>query len=288
MDPLSWAMLGSSALSGLANIGGGFLGAAGAAGQNDIARQNNQQMQQNYQQQRIDNMYYFEENWRRQQYNADSAWQRATNDMKAAGINPMLAYQKGGNPAASAVGVGSASPPSLQGAPANPGAEIGRGISNGVNSALNAAQTIQGFQSLNEKIKQTQAETARTKAEEIKTVADTEVSKEMVKNPEVYRELMRAQENSARAAAGASGAQAGLLGEQTKATAEDARRKNQFGDSVIGGIINTIQQMGKQAENRARTYSIEPAVPSPRRDSQIPHTPDALPWRRKGGGWTNR
>lgn len=34
-----------------------------------------------------------------QQQNADTVWQRGTRDMLAAGLNPMLAYSQGGNPA---------------------------------------------------------------------------------------------------------------------------------------------------------------------------------------------
>lgn len=242
MDPLTLGMLGSSALSGIANIAGGIMSAGGAAAQNETARQNNMQMQQNFQQQRIDQQYFFEENWRRQQYNADSVWQRAVNDMKAAGINPILSYQKGGNPAATSVGVGSAAAPSLQGAPANPGAEMGRGVAGAVNSALNAASTVQNLQNLAATVDKTKADTALTRASEIKTVADTEISREMVKNPEVYRNLMRAQEHAAKEAAGASGAQAGLSRTQTMATEQDARRKEQFGDSLGGSHLNTIQQ----------------------------------------------
>lgn len=239
------AMLGSSALSGIANIGGAFMSAGGAAAQNETVRQNNQQMQQNYQQGRTDTNYYFEENWKRQNAQADSVWQRAVKDMKLAGINPMLSYQKGGNPAASAVNAGQVAAPTLAGPPANPGAEMGRGIANSVSSALQAAHTVQNFSNLDANIKKTQAETSRTKAEEIKTVADTEISREMVKNPDVYRHLMRAQEHAAKEAAGASGAQAGLSRSQTTAVEQDARRKEQFGDSIIGNNLNSVQQMLK-------------------------------------------
>lgn len=291
MDPLTLGMLGSSALSGLANIGGGFISAGGASAQNETQRQANQMMQQNFNAQREDQRYFFNTNWERQQYNADTTWRRAVHDMKLAGINPMLAYQKGGNPAASAVGTSGAAAPTIQGDPTNPAGEVGRGLANGVTSALNAASTVQNFSNLNAQIQKTQAETSRTKAEEIKTVADTEISREMVKNPDVYRNLMRAQEHAAKEAAGASGAQAGLSRTQTLSEEQKARRTEQFGDSVLGNNLNSVQQMlrhlfntvnnlggisaanrgadrvgntAKQAYEGVKRFVIEPAPPASR------------------------
>lgn len=239
------ATLGASALSGLANIGGGFMSAGGAAAQNQFAREQAQQAQDNFKWQQQINLHMFEENWRRQQYNSDTAYQRAMNDMRAAGLNPMLAYSRGPAGVPSPVGGSAASAPSQASLPTNPQGEIGRGLARGVSSALEAANTVQNVDLLNQRVKtevdqqaKLKAETIRTAADTNKIIADTDVSKEMVKNPEVYRALMDAQGSAAKAAAG-------LSQMQTMATEQDARRKDQFGDSITGNNLNSVQQMLK-------------------------------------------
>lgn len=267
------AMLASAALSAGAQVGGGIMSAGGAAAQNETTRQNNAQMQANYQRTREDNMYYFEENWRRQQYNADSTYQRAMNDMRAAGLNPILAYQKGGNPVPSPVGASGASGPSLQSLPANPQGELGRGLSNAVSSALNAATTVQNLQAVNANVKKTEAETSLTKTNELKAVAETDYTKNKNLNPEVERDVMRAQENLARQAAATSGAQAGLFNEQRETVASDNRRKAGYGDSWLGNPVDSVVQILKQLWNsdtvRANRWGGGGSATSPRDTSRV-------------------
>lgn len=84
-----------------------------------------------------------------QQANSDTVWQRGVRDMQSAGLNPMLAYSQGGNPApAGAAGSGSQASAGSPGNAVNPYAAAG----------ASAGQWAQ--------IENVQAQTSKTKAEE--------------------------------------------------------------------------------------------------------------------------
>lgn len=143
MDPAT-ATLGAAAISGLANLGGGFMSASGAAAANaQNAQQNlaNMNMQRDF----FNSNQTFQNNvnvanWayqdkvnamQLQQIGAQNEWnaaqvgkqmdfqermsstayQRAMRDMRSAGLNPILAYQQGGasSPAGAAASGGAPS-----------------------------------------------------------------------------------------------------------------------------------------------------------------------------------
>lgn len=161
MDPL----IGAALISGVANLGGGFMSASGASQANAANQQMNwaqmnfqnnvnaanwehQQAvnQENWQhalhmlganqgfaQQQANTAYEFsagqaQENRNFQERMSNSAYQRATADMRAAGINPMLAYMQGGA-SSPAGGQASASPMGATGTASTSGASSGSGAS---------------------------------------------------------------------------------------------------------------------------------------------------------------
>lgn len=123
------AYLGAGALSAGSSIFGGLLGASGQSATNA------QQMAM-FQQQMQFNAAEAEKNRDFQKEMSSTAWQRGMSDMKAAGLNPILAANLGG---ASSPGGGAAS---IGGAPSlgNPGDFLGRGVSSAGGAAAMAAQ----------------------------------------------------------------------------------------------------------------------------------------------------
>nr|WAE43791.1 MAG: DNA pilot protein [Microviridae sp.] len=83
---------------------------------------------------------------------SDTQWQRGVNDMKAAGLNPALAYSQGPNTAPG-------------GASYTPG-NVGASAMSGVNSAMSAMQQMQ-------QIKQSGSQIANIDADTIKKAAET-------------------------------------------------------------------------------------------------------------------
>lgn len=132
--PFDWG----SAIGGLAPLASGML---------------------NYMGQRDTNVANAEQAKRQMDFQAQqtgSAYQRGTADMKAAGLNPMLAYSQGGAQSGG-------------GAQATMGNELGAGA----NSALSAAATIQDIKLRGEQIEQTRAQTDLTDAQSRQSDAQT-------------------------------------------------------------------------------------------------------------------
>ncbi|QCQ85018.1 DNA pilot protein [Blackfly microvirus SF02] len=132
MDPVTGALIGS--------IGGSLVSGLFGSSAQKKANKTNIQLQQK----QLD--------W--QERMANTEWQRGVEDMKAAGLNPMLAYSQGG-----------ASSPNVSAATVNPEDGLARGIS----SASEKAMAILAM-------KQTEANIELTKANTIKTVEEAKTA----------------------------------------------------------------------------------------------------------------
>lgn len=122
---------------------------------------------------------------------SNTSWQRSTEDMKAAGLNPMLAYSQGG-----------ASTPSVSAATVQPEDAMGRGISSAADKALQALSQQQI--AANIELTRANASKARSEAQVSAASIDADINqramlndllKAQVQKMELDKDLTKAQTN---------------------------------------------------------------------------------------------
>lgn len=198
---------------------------------------------------------------------SSSAYQRATADMRAAGINPMLAYLQGG---ASSPGGPAASSGSPSGSQASSSAPSGSAASSSpahsyqlpvvksltegsMSSALEVMKTLPLIKNMEEQNKNLQAERDRTDAETQLTNARSKTELETADNKRVERENLWATKHR-------------LDKEATESDIERSRLESKFGEwtrrvgstfsdvAPIAGTANAISEMFRRSVLNRRGY----------------------------------
>lgn len=209
-----WGPIIGAGISAIGNLAGGMISSAGAADRNAMSWQQMQAQQAFAREQSAWSADQAQKQMDFQERMSNSQYQRGMADMRAAGLNPILAYSQGG---ASSPGGAIGSTQGAGGAQFENAMEgLGHGVSSAGQFARNAADLALTKEQIGNTASTTQLNTANADLSRVNAAkavqetatsaaamrradAETALTVEQMENPKAYRALVGAQAHSARA-----------------------------------------------------------------------------------------
>lgn len=223
-----WDGLAGAGIGAIGNIVGGLLGSSGAQQANNAtAAYNAMEAQKNRD---------FQERM------ANTAYQRAMNDMRAAGLNPILAYSQGG----AATPSGSAASMKFE----NTMEALGEGVSSAGQLARNAADLQQVRANTDNTKAQEEVnreQVALTKANAVKAVQETATSAALMEKAKAEAALTTEELGSPAARRALYGSQAASASSQADVNRRIVESTSRYGTSAVGGIFDTMERVARRA-----------------------------------------
>ena len=236
MDPVTGALIsgGSSILGGL--VQGGW----GAANANSAANQNQQNAWLNAQW----NLAAQQQNQAWMEQMSNTAYQRSTKDMRAAGLNPALMYGSG-----SAASTPSSSPAQMNQPTNRPIAPSSDPITPAVNSAVQAYTTVQAMKKMAAETENVKATNSLINAQAADTLAHVDVNKVAPQVAAAQKENLISSAFNARK----SGEQKALQNENLASQGTMEIRPHTFVGGAVRDLFSTYDFLDGK---------VSPAVPS--------------------------
>lgn len=251
-----WGAIIGAGISAAGSLAGGMINSAGQAAANQSNQQFNSQQAQ------------YQREW--EQNMSSTAYRRGMEDMKAAGLNPILAYSQGGASTPSGASASSNVENAMEG--------VGQGVASAGQIARNAADLKQVMETTNTTETQGQLnkataalqaastvlraqETATSAAQMNKANAEAALTTESIENPKAQRALMGAQAHSASANAEFTNIQAkdwkdwGPPG----GWRSNARAAQHIVDRYVPGLSSAAQKATENIGHSAKTTAASAA-----------------------------